>query len=129
MKPLSIEECLLIYSQVMESTGGKPGIRDLGALESSLATIWQSFSGHDLYPDLAEKAAMLAFFTSANHPFLDGNKRASLAFSELFLWKNGFELDYSQKKKVALMMRLARGELSKEQLIREYKEHVVPMTS
>ena len=127
MKRLGLEECIYVYNQIMDATGGDPGIRDMRALESAMASPWQTFGGQGLYREIFEKAAMMAFFVSKNHPFLDGNKRSALAFSDLFLWKNGFELDYSQNQKVKLMMRLADGSLTKEQLVLEYKKSVRPL--
>jgi death-on-curing protein len=40
-------------------TGGAPGIRDFGALESAVAQPKATFGGVDLYPTLVEKAAVL----------------------------------------------------------------------
>jgi len=50
---------------------------------SSVATIYQTFSGKELYPSAEEKAAHLLYFIVKNHSFVDGNKRIA-AF--LFLW-------------------------------------------
>jgi prophage maintenance system killer protein len=59
------------------------------SFRSSIATIYQTFGGEDLYPSIEEKAAMLLYLVTKNHSFSDGNKRIA-AF--LFLWfmeKNG----------------------------------------
>jgi prophage maintenance system killer protein len=59
------------------------------SFRSSIATIYQTFGGADLYPSIEEKAAMLLYLVTKNHSFSDGNKRIA-AF--LFLWfmeKNG----------------------------------------
>ncbi|MDR1485028.1 MAG: virulence RhuM family protein [Planctomycetaceae bacterium] len=53
------------------------------SFRSSIATIYQTFSGQDLYPSVEEKAAMLLYLVVKNHSFIDGNKRIA-AF--LFLW-------------------------------------------
>ncbi|MDO8806294.1 MAG: virulence protein RhuM/Fic/DOC family protein [Elusimicrobiota bacterium] len=50
---------------------------------SSVATIYQTFSGKELYPSAEEKAAHLLYFIVKNHSFVDGNKRIAAA---LFLW-------------------------------------------
>jgi prophage maintenance system killer protein len=49
----------------------------------SLAAIYQTFDGKDLYPSVEEKAANLLYFVVKNHSFSDGNKRIA-AF--LFIW-------------------------------------------
>jgi prophage maintenance system killer protein len=52
-----------------------------GALESCIASIYQSFGEEELYPTVEQKAANLLYFVIKNHPFVDGNKRiASLLF-------------------------------------------------
>ncbi len=53
------------------------------SLHGSLAGIFQTFSGKDLYPSIEEKAAHLLYFIVKNHSFVDGNKRIAAA---LFLW-------------------------------------------
>jgi len=53
------------------------------SFKGSLAAIYQTFDGQELYPSLEEKAAHLLYFIVKNHPFVDGNKRIGAA---LFLW-------------------------------------------
>lgn len=53
------------------------------SFKSSLATIYQTFDGIDLYPSVQEKAGHLLYFVTKNHSFSDGNKRIA-AF--LFVW-------------------------------------------
>jgi death-on-curing family protein len=53
------------------------------SFHSSIAAIYQTFSGKDLYPSIEEKAATLLYLIVKNHSFIDGNKRIA-AF--LFLW-------------------------------------------
>ena len=50
---------------------------------SSIATIYQTFGGKELYPSLEEKAANLLYFIVKNHSFSDGNKRIA---ASIFLW-------------------------------------------
>lgn len=45
------------------------------SFQSSVATIYQTFDGIDLYPSIEEKAANLLYFITKNHSFSDGNKR------------------------------------------------------
>lgn len=53
------------------------------SFRSSLAVIYQTFDGKELYPGVEEKAAHLLYFVIKNHSFSDGNKRIA-AF--LFVW-------------------------------------------
>lgn len=61
-------------------------------LESSLAQPKQTFAGEDLYPSLADKAAILYYCLVKNHPFVDGNKRFAVAALEAFLDLNSYVL-------------------------------------
>jgi prophage maintenance system killer protein len=45
------------------------------SFQSSLAAVYQTFGGKDLYPSVEEKAANLLYFVIKNHSFSDGNKR------------------------------------------------------
>ena len=53
------------------------------SFKSSIGQIYQTFDGHDLYPSVEEKAAMLLYLVTKNHSFTDGNKRIA---ATLFLW-------------------------------------------
>ena len=57
--------------------------RNKEAINGVVGSVFQSFSGKDVYPSTEEKSAHLLYFIIKNHPFVDGNKR-SAAFS--FVW-------------------------------------------
>jgi death-on-curing protein len=59
MRYLTLAEIVELHRRLLQATGGAPGIRDLGALESAIAQPKASFGGVDLYPTLVEKAAAL----------------------------------------------------------------------
>lgn len=55
---------------------------------SSVAQIYQTFNGDELYPTLEEKAAMLLYLIVKNHGFIDGNKRIAASCFLYFLARN-----------------------------------------
>ncbi len=59
------------------------------SFQSSIATIYQTFDGKELYPSIEEKAAMLLYLVTKNHSFSDGNKRIAALLFLWFLDKNG----------------------------------------
>jgi prophage maintenance system killer protein len=59
------------------------------SFRGSLAAIYQTFGGQDLYPSVEEKAANLLYFVIKNHSFSDGNKRIAAFLFVWFLEKNG----------------------------------------
>ncbi|MFT4147638.1 MAG: RhuM family protein [Micrococcaceae bacterium] len=58
------------------------------ALEGIVTTIYQGFSGQELYPTVEEKAANLLYLIVKDHPLADGNKRSAAALFVTFLAKN-----------------------------------------
>jgi death-on-curing protein len=70
---------------MLERTGGAPGIRDLGLLQSALAQPMATFGGVDLHTMPIDKAAALCVALVRNHPSVDGNERLAHAAMETFL--------------------------------------------
>jgi death-on-curing protein len=114
----------MLHRQILQQTGGAPGLRDLGLLESALAQPRQTFEGVDLYPDVVTKAAALGFSLVANHPFTDGNKRIGHAAMEVTLLLNGAELTASVDEQERLMLAVAGGTLTREAFTTWVAAHV-----
>lgn len=71
------------------------------SFRSSLATIYQTFGGVDLYPSIEEKAAHLLYFITKNHSFTDGNKRIAAFLFLHFLERNGILYNENGNKRIA----------------------------
>ncbi|MRG43527.1 cytochrome C biogenesis protein CycH [Chitinophaga sp. SYP-B3965] len=71
------------------------------SFRSSIATIYQSFGGNDLYPSIEEKAAHLLYFVVKNHSFSDGNKRIAAFLFVWFLEKNSLLYREDGTKRIA----------------------------
>jgi len=88
------------------------------SFRSSIATIYQTFDGVDLYPSIEEKAANLLYLIIKNHSFSDGNKRIGAFLFLFFLEKNGLLLTEIGEKRIAdnalialtLMIAVSRSE-------------------
>jgi death on curing protein len=126
---LTVAEVVDLHRLVIERWGGAAGIRDLGGLESAVAQPRQTFSGRELYPDLASKTAALGFSIALNHPFADGNKRVAHAAMEVFLVLNGHQLNATVDEQEQTMLKLAGGMLTREQLVTWIKAHLAATTS
>ena len=111
MRYLSLAEVVDLHRRILQVTGGAIGLRDLGALESAIAQPQATFSGVDLYPTLAEKAAALCFALIQGHPFVDGNKRTGFVIGVLFLELHGFDFKASEEDATQAIMSLAAGTL------------------
>jgi len=124
MRYLTLRETLALYHRVIDQSGGSRGIRDLGAVESALAQPQMTFGGADLYPAIAEKAAVLGFSLIMNHPFIDGNKRAGHAAMEVFLMLNGYEIEAPVDEQEQVILQVASGELSREAFTDWMQAHI-----
>lgn len=71
------------------------------SFQGSLAAIYQTFGGHDLYPSVEEKAANLLYFVIKNHSFSDGNKRIAAFLFVWFLEKNSILYKQDGSRKIA----------------------------
>lgn len=82
---LTYELALKAVAQLKPGSAGSAlfGREKDKSFASSVAAIYQTFSGKELYPSAEEKAAQLLYFVVKNHSFADGNKRIAAA---LFLW-------------------------------------------
>ncbi len=123
---LALDEVLKLHQRIIEQSGGTIGIRDLGGLESALAQPRMTFSGQELYPTIAEKAAALGFSLIMNHPFLDGNKRIGHASMEVFLVLNNFEIKASVDEQEQVMLRVASGEWERDEFTKWLRDRIVP---
>lgn len=106
----------IIHADLIKRYGGSPGIRDAGLLDSALAQPQMTFDGRYVHKTLFDKAAAYGFHLCKNHPFVDGNNRVTFVIMEMFLQKNGWEIDSSEEEAYIMMIELAGGKLSKPQL-------------
>ncbi len=100
------------------------GIRDIGALDSAIAQPRMTFNETELYPDIASKATALCFSIVMNHPFVDGNKRVGHAAMAIFLELNGFKIVADVDEQEELMINLAAGKATRQQLKDWVDEHI-----
>jgi death-on-curing protein len=86
---LTAEEVIAIARTAVGST---PHLRDAGLLDSACHRPSATVFGEDAYPTLVLKAAALLHSLTANHPFIDGNKRTAWLSTVVFLRDNGAEV-------------------------------------
>jgi death-on-curing protein len=110
-----------IHLGQLREHGGLPGIRDENALESALARARQKH-----HYDLALLGAAFGFALARSHAFNDGNKRIAFLAMVTFLGINGQELDTSEADVVTVMIEVASGQRSEEQLAEWIRSRLVP---
>ncbi|CAN5623747.1 type II toxin-antitoxin system death-on-curing family toxin [soil metagenome] len=117
MKYLKLAHVLRIHERVIEPSGGDPAILDINKVDSAVAQPRMIFDGNPLYPTLAEKAAALAYSLNKNHGFQDGNKRTSHAAMEMFLLRNGCEVEASVDDQERVFLEVAAGTMDREAFV------------
>lgn len=108
------DEVLRYHSWLIDRYGGSQGLRDEGALESSLAAAQNRHFYEEA--DFVVCAATYAYHLSQAHAFIDGNKRIAAAISELFLNINGLHLKATSEEVINLFLGIAAGEVSRDQV-------------
>ena len=108
---LSAPFAVFVNEQVVAQSGGSPGLRDRGLLESALAR-GQQRATYDESADLRDLAASLGYGLVKNHAFVDGNKRTAFQCVYVFLADNGLRLVAEELDVVLTVEGLAAGRVS-----------------
>ena len=95
---LTKQQVILLHRDVIAQSGGSPEIRDEGLLESAL--------------------------NAPFHAFVDGNKRIGTHVMLIFLMLNGIDVDYEDEELTRLILGVAAGEISSEQLLAWLQAHI-----
>lgn len=118
---LSVSDLIHINERTVAKWGGTAGLRDRALLESAVA---RPQSGY--YADVIEEAAALCESLLQNHPFLDGNKRAAVVATAVFLRWNGYRLQFADREMYDWLMHLYdSGRVVKRELEAWLRAHAV----
>jgi death on curing protein len=106
---ITAQEVLALHDRLVGGTGGSHGVRDLGALVSTLGRPFGGTEDGDFYPSIEEKAAALCHGLVREHPFDDANHRTGVAAAVLLLERNGRRFT-ARSDEVAAFARGVAGE-------------------
>ena len=123
MKFPTLPDVLSIHQLIIAETGGQPGVRDQGLLESALkaAENWHYYEE----ADVIACAATYAYHLCMAHAFIDGNKRVAAAVSETFLLINGWQLNMDNVELVDVFLKIADGALLRDAIEEAFRYHAV----
>lgn len=120
---ISKRALLLLHAESLAEYGGLEGLRDEGLLESALARP-QNLYAYEGLEDSARLAAAYGVGLARNHPFADGNKRASFLAVGLFLGLNGCRLVADKVDATRVMLAVASGELAEAEFAAWIEAHL-----
>jgi death-on-curing protein len=120
---LGLDEVLDLHADQLAHYGGSPGIRDLGLLESALASPAATFDGRLVHETLHEMAAVYLVHLARNHAFVDGSERTALMMAITFLGLNDLALVADQGSLTQLVLDVAERKASKAQVAVYFEKH------
>ena len=84
---LSLVEARAVVARVADEFADDilVGLDPEDRLDGSIAALYQSFDGHDMYPTVELKATNLLYLVVKDHPLKDGNKRSAAVLFVTFL--------------------------------------------
>ena len=109
-----IEAIIDLHDDLLAEHGGASGLRDMGALEASLARPLQIMAYADDHVTIFDLAAAICASVIRNPPFVDGNKRAGFCALGLTLGMNGLYLDASERDAADKVLALAAGDMAEK---------------
>ncbi|MDJ0717023.1 MAG: type II toxin-antitoxin system death-on-curing family toxin [Prochloraceae cyanobacterium] len=112
---LTTKEVIALHFEIIKDYGGKSGILDEGALESTLFRP-QQLAYYQSYSNLYDLTAAYGYGLVKNHCFVDGNKRIAFVVMAVFLLRNGYELIATEVEAVDIMIDLALGNITQSEL-------------
>ena len=121
---LTLDEVLALHADQIERYGGRPGVRDVGLLQSAVSVPAATFGDRFLHASLQEMAAAYLFHLVRDHPFLDGNKRVGLMALLAFLGLNSRWLDAEPRELENLVLAVAAGKTSKAEVAVFVQRHM-----
>jgi death-on-curing protein len=123
---LSLDEMLALQADQIERYGGRPGIRDIGLLQSALGMPSATFDGRYLHGSLHEMAAAYLFHLVQNHPFVDGNTHVGLMALLVFLGLNDHWPEADAEALEHLVRGVASGRITKPEVAVYVQRHLRP---
>lgn len=113
VKWLTLEMVKGLHLQSIAAAGGSPGIRDEGLLQSTVDRP-RNIHAYSDAPSMHALAAAYGFGIIRNHPFVDGNKRAGILATAVFLDINGYAFRPDEAEAVNVVLALAASEIDEE---------------
>ena len=117
---LTLDEVLRIHARSLAEHGGSEGTRDLGLVESALASAKNTFYYTD--GDLFDIAASYAFHVAESQAFIDGDKRTAVTAALVFLARNGVYVRPATWELYSAMIDLAEKKKTKTDLAELFRK-------
>ena len=115
-----------VHDKQLAEHGGLSGVRDLNAVELALNRAPNLDAYGNPLADVADLAAAYVYGLATSHGFSDGNKRTAWVIGRLFLAINGVRLKFAQADAINLMLAVAGGNSTEEQVAAWIRQRIAP---
>lgn len=121
----SKDHILELHQRLIETTGGKPGIRDVSSLDAAINSAYQTFDKKELYSSIIEKACRMSFALNRAQAFNDGNKRIAMHVLALYLRIHDVNYRPSNKEVVRVGEAVANHDMDYSELLEWVKNTAI----
>ena len=122
IKFISVDEIIKLHKDILDETGGEYGLLNRGDLEF-IADFIKSQIYTMKIKDIYYLASIILRGIISGHPFVDGNKRAGIEATDLFLRKNGHYLEMTVQEGVEFALSVAQNKMDLESIYDWLKVH------
>jgi death-on-curing protein len=109
---LDKSDIIELHDDIIREFGGSLGVLNEGAIAYAAEAPGMNVFGHERYPTIVDKAAILCYTLVTRHAFVDGNKRIGYEAMNVFLSINGYELKGAVDSKEDMVLEVAKGDMS-----------------
>ncbi len=121
---MTLDQVLRLHRDCLAKYGGADGVRDMGLVESALASAKNTFFHGE--GDVFDVAATYAFHLAESQAFLDGNKRVGISAAIAFHQINGWLLSENTAVLHRAMIDVANKVLNKSGLAELFRKSAFP---
>jgi death-on-curing protein len=117
-----IDEIIETHNEIIKTSGGEYGIRDMGGLHHSAYKITEYIHK---YSDTPEKFGAYIFSELARkHHFIDGNKRTAYIVSKITMLNLGYNFKIKYLNAIGFILKIAQHEskITFEEIVNWIKE-------
>ena len=122
LKFITIDEIIVTHEKIITQTGGEFGILNRGNLEFIIDFIESQVYAMSI-SDLNYLSSIILRGIISGHPFIDGNKRAGIEATDLFLRKNGYYLEMDVDEGFSFALAVAENELNMDSIYEWIRNH------
>lgn len=122
LKFITIDEIIVTHEKIITQTGGEFGILNRGNLEFIIDFIESQVYAMSI-SDLNYLSSIILRGIISGHPFIDGNKRAGIEATDLFLRKNGYYLEMDVDEGFSFALAVAKNELNMDSIYEWIRNH------